>query len=96
MRNCIKGSALGRLGNTGLVHGKDPTELRNGYHIWAGEPKVIQNAVLGLERELRDGCSRGLELSSQPPHGGSRPSVRDLTLSSGVSEDSCSVLICIK
>jgi hypothetical protein len=39
-----------------------------------------------------DCSSEGPEFKSQQPHGGSQPSQRDLTPSSGVSEDSYSVL----
>jgi len=42
-----------------------------------------------------DCSSRGPEFNSQQPHGGSQPSVMGHT-SSGVSEDSCSVLTDIK
>jgi hypothetical protein len=42
-------------------------------------------------------CSPGgLEFNSQQPHGGSQPSVMDWMPSSGVSEDSNSVLTYIK
>jgi hypothetical protein len=40
-----------------------------------------------------DCSSKGPEFKFQQPHGGSQPSVRDLMPSSGVSEDSYSVLI---
>jgi hypothetical protein len=43
-----------------------------------------------------DCSSKGLEFSSQQPHGGSQPWQCDLMPSSGVSEDSYSVLIYIK
>jgi hypothetical protein len=43
-----------------------------------------------------DCSSRGPEFNSQQPHGGSQSSVMDLMPSSGVSEDSYSVLIYIK
>jgi hypothetical protein len=46
--------------------------------------------------ENTDCSSRGPEFSSQQPHGGSQPSVKwDPMPSSGVSEDSYSVLIYI-
>jgi hypothetical protein len=41
-----------------------------------------------------DSSSRGPEFNSQQPHGGSQPSIKkDLMPSSGLSEDSYSVLI---
>jgi hypothetical protein len=40
-----------------------------------------------------DGSSEGPEFKSQQPHGGSQPSVMRSDASSGVSEDSYSVLI---
>jgi hypothetical protein len=40
-----------------------------------------------------DCSSKSLEFKSQPPHGGSQPFVMRLTLSSGVFEDSYSILV---
>jgi hypothetical protein len=40
-----------------------------------------------------DCSSRGPEFNSQQPHGGSQPSLMGSDVSSGVSEDSYSVLI---
>jgi hypothetical protein len=47
----------------------------------------------GSEVKSTDCSSRGLELNSQQPYGGSQPSVMDPMPSPGVSEDSYSVLI---
>ena len=53
-------------------------------------------SILGAEEMAQnkstDCSSEGPEFKSQQPHGGSQPSVQDLIPSSGVSEDSYSVL----
>jgi hypothetical protein len=46
----------------------------------------------GSEVKSTDCPSKGPEFKSQQPHGGSQPSIIDLTPSPGVSEDSYSVL----
>jgi hypothetical protein len=59
-------------------------EASLGYTFWAGEMAQWVRAP--------DCSSEGQEFKSQQPHGGLQPSIRDLTPSSGVSEDSYSVL----
>jgi hypothetical protein len=50
----------------------------------------------GLVIKSTDCSSRGPEFNSQHPHGGSHPSVMGTDASSGVSEDSNSILTYIK
>jgi hypothetical protein len=54
--------------------------------MWAGEMAQWLRVLAGCS-------SRGAEFNSQQPHDGSQPSVMDLVPSSGVSEDSNSVLV---